>query len=248
MTTVYSKDSATVQQPASLIKMLTAYVARQWVNDAHLDDTVTVNSSDLLSGSTANLTNGDVTTYRHLFFGMFLPSGNDAAHCVARNVGSLIIAGIGGGSSDPHTRFIEEMATQATALGLSGVAAGDAAGIDATDRLSPDHCAVIMAQLNADSFIRATAGTYTHTMVITGANARSYGVTNLFNPSSSTDPFSEHVASKFGWTATAGYCLTLLWDTPGAQRRITTVMGCATEAAMLSDMRRLVNFEIARSS
>lgn len=243
MTILFSKDSATVQQSSSLMKLLTAYVARQWVDDAHLDDSVTVNSSDLLIGSTANLTNNDVTTYRHLFYGMMLPSGNDAAHCVARNVGSLIIAGAGPGSStDPHTRFLEAMTAAGTALGFTGHVCGDAAGIDSTDRLSPEQCSTLMVALSADSFFMTAASTYTHTMVITGVNARSYSVTNLFNPSSGTNPFSEHLASKYGQTAAAGYCLTLLWQTAGTSaHRVTTVMGAATEAAMLSDMRRLVN-------
>lgn len=247
MTIVFSKGGTTVQQPASLIKLLTFLVARQWVPDAGLDDSVTVNSSDLLSGSTANLTNGDVITYRHLFYGLALPSGNDAAHCIARNVGGLIIAGIGGGSTDPHTRFIEEMTAQATALGFSGHVVADAAGIDTSDRLSAGQCNVLAATLEGDAFFITVAGTYTHTIVITGANARSYVVTNLFNPASGTDPFPEHVASKYGWTTSAGYCLTLIWDTPANGRRISTVMGCSSQSEMLKDMRKLVNFEKARS-
>lgn len=242
MTTYYAKDATTAQQPASLVKMLTAIVMRQWVPDVDLDDAITVTAADIVGGSTANLLNGDVVTYRKMAYGMLVPSGNDAAHCTARNVGALIIAG-GGGGSDPYDRFVAEMNTQAAVLGLSTGYFEDAEGTDTGDLMSPEDAAKLMAALAADSFLLTAAGTLNYTMVITGANARSYGVANLFVPGTT---FPEHVASKYGITGAAGYCLALLWDTPSAGRRITIVMGEATEAAMYLTVRRLMNYELAR--
>ncbi len=245
-TTVYAKASTTARVPASLIKMLTAVTMRQWIDDAHLDDTVTVTSADLVGGATASLTNGDQVTYRKLLYGMMLPSGNDAAHAIARNVGAAIIAA-GGGGSDPYTRFLAEMATRATALGLTSVVADDSYGLSANNRLSPADAATLAWAINDDATLKTIAGTYTYSMVITGANARTYTITNLFNPTASSAKFPEHVASKYGWTTEAKYCLALLWRTRAGQDRVTVVMGANTETEMLTDLRRLLNLETARA-
>lgn len=245
MTTVFAKNAGTVQQPASTVKMMTAIVMRQWVPDVDLDDVVSVTAADIVGGSTANLMNGDNLTYRVLAYGALVPSGNDAAHCIARNVGALIIAGIGGGSSDPYTRFVEEMNTQAAVFGLSTAVFADAMGTDVGDMMSAEDVSSLMDEMATDSFLVTVAGTLNYTMVITGANARSYGVTNFFVPGTA---FPEHVASKYGITVAAGYCIALLWDTPSDGRRITVVMGEATEAAMYSTLRRLMNYELARSA
>ncbi|MDP9991955.1 D-alanyl-D-alanine carboxypeptidase [Variovorax boronicumulans] len=243
----FQKDINTAQQPASLTKLLTSIVMRQWVNDAHLDDTVTVTSADLIIGSSASLTNGDVTTYRHLAYGMLLPSGNDAAHCVARNVGALIIAG-GGGGSDPYARFVAEMNTQAAALGLATALFYDAYGLDSAQRMSPSDVSTLMLAFITDSFLLTVAGTYTHTMVITGANARSYSVTNTIDPAGAV-PFPEYIAGKTGTTVDAGPCVVMLWElSSGGPRRISVVMNGASDLDRYLDLRKLINYERARSA
>ena len=41
-------------------------------------------------GTTAKLREGDVLTVEQLMYGMMLPSGNDAAYCLANHFGQLI--------------------------------------------------------------------------------------------------------------------------------------------------------------
>lgn len=42
-------------------------------------------------GTTANLVPGDTLTVWELLYGLMLPSGNDAAHCLALHFGELIL-------------------------------------------------------------------------------------------------------------------------------------------------------------
>jgi D-alanyl-D-alanine carboxypeptidase (penicillin-binding protein 5/6) len=43
-----------------------------------------------VTGTSANLTPGDVLSIDDLLFGLMLPSGNDAAHVLALHLGGLI--------------------------------------------------------------------------------------------------------------------------------------------------------------
>lgn len=44
-----------------------------------------------VTGTTAALAEGDYLTVEQLFYGLMLPSGNDAAHCLAQYFGSLLL-------------------------------------------------------------------------------------------------------------------------------------------------------------
>lgn len=44
-----------------------------------------------MTGTTANLLAGDTLTIKQLMFGMMLPSGNDAAHALAKHFGTYLM-------------------------------------------------------------------------------------------------------------------------------------------------------------
>jgi len=89
---VFEKDAHTQRTPASLIKMLTTYVAMKYTDD--LDATTvtqTTRHTDELYGmnsSTADIRNGETLTMRQLLYAMMLPSGNEAANMVADHIGN----------------------------------------------------------------------------------------------------------------------------------------------------------------
>ena len=43
-----------------------------------------------VKGTTADLVEGDILTVNQLFFGLMLPSGNDAAYVLAENFGYIL--------------------------------------------------------------------------------------------------------------------------------------------------------------
>ncbi|HZF98971.1 MAG TPA: hypothetical protein VEY92_12165 [Pseudoxanthomonas sp.] len=257
MSVLYSKDPTTPRVPASMIKCLTALLARQWVPNAKLNDVVTVTSADNPAGpSQGGLELGDRVTYRDLFHIMLMASRNDASHCLARNVGALMVAAGGSGSSDPATRFIEQMNTHALSLGATTAVCHEPGGSSPNNRLSVAHVALLTKVLAADPFLLGAAGTYSRPVTTANASPRVFSCVNLFDPTGmvSTDSrvvtgyaFPEHVASKYGITPDAGHCLTLVWDKPGGGRRVSVVMGCANDTALKRDLRTLINHEKARS-
>ncbi|RUR68676.1 hypothetical protein EJP67_16565 [Variovorax guangxiensis] len=245
----FSQDISTAQQPASLTKLMTAYVMRQWIDDGHLDDMVTVTSADTtIGGNTAGLQVNDVVTYRHLLYGALLPSGNDAANAIARGVGAVIIAG-GGGGSDPTARFVSEMNTQAAALGMSTAGFYDAYGLDASQRLSVADVMKLMLAVAGQPLNAAVAGTQVHTMVVTGSNARTYNVTHTIDKAgtSSYPAFPEMVFGKTGYTAAAQSCVSMMWRLPTGGLRVSTALGASSDGTMFADLRKLIDYEIDAS-
>lgn len=71
---------------ASLTKIFTAIEA---IEMASPDTTMTTDQSDVFDDSSTRMGfgAGETFTFRDLLYGMLLPSGNDAAHAIARNLG-----------------------------------------------------------------------------------------------------------------------------------------------------------------
>lgn len=109
-TTVYEKNIDDKRSIASLTKIMTYIVTVENVPD--LEGTkVTINKDviDSLLGtgsSLANLKAGDVLSIKQLLYGMMIPSGNDAALCLAHYVGKGDI-----------NKFVDMMNKKATDLG-----------------------------------------------------------------------------------------------------------------------------------
>lgn len=74
--TLYAENADIPRYPASTVKMLTAIVALQHLRLNHV---VIVPAGAFVGGTTAGLAAGERITVRQLFYGMLLPSGNDAA-------------------------------------------------------------------------------------------------------------------------------------------------------------------------
>lgn len=252
----FYKDADTPRVPASMTKVVTAVLAREWVTDGMLDDPCTVTSADSPAGM-GGVQNGDILSYRNLFYLMLLTSRDDATHCLARSVGALMVAAGGPGSPDPHTRFVEQMNARAIAWGASTAIFYDSGGSSDNNRLSPRHVALVTRRLAQDSFLLTVAGTLSRSVTTLNGSPRTFTGYNLFDPSGLTQPdprvvtgqaFPEHVASKYGITAAAGFCLTLVWETVQTGRQITVVMGNANDGNLKRDLRQLIEYQKAQSA
>jgi hypothetical protein len=84
---LYAYNADTERLVGSTAKMLTAIVALAHIN---LDTSVTVPADAFAGGTSANLFVGERMLARQLFYGMLLPSGNDAARTLAEaSAGSI---------------------------------------------------------------------------------------------------------------------------------------------------------------
>jgi len=116
-----SGDPATTRiYPASITKLFTAYVAMQYLEP---DTLVTVGPEITLidpDSTTAGLEQGDVLEAKLLVGGMLLPSGNDAAYAIAAAAGRVILDDPNCSAWTAVDAFVEEMNSQAAALGMTG--------------------------------------------------------------------------------------------------------------------------------
>ena len=86
---------------ASTTKIMTCLVA---LEHSTLTDKVTVRREHLREGSSMYLAEGESLTMEELLYGLMLPSGNDAAECIAAHCG---------GSSAQFVRWMNEKAKDA---------------------------------------------------------------------------------------------------------------------------------------
>lgn len=72
---------------------MTAYTAFKLIERWKIDDTMLITvSPDAagVNGTSADLLEGDTLMIWQLFYGLMLPSGNDAAHLLAEHFGGLL--------------------------------------------------------------------------------------------------------------------------------------------------------------
>jgi len=101
---LYQKDIKTKRPIASLVKIMTAIIA---LERADLGDVFTVDLfSEEVGEDSMGLSEGERYTLEELLYGMFLPSGNDAAEAIACNI------------SKNREEFIDLMNNKALEIGL----------------------------------------------------------------------------------------------------------------------------------
>lgn len=149
-----SKNETEERAIASTTKIMTALVA---LRSKSLTDSVDVKREHLREGSSMYLAAGETLTMEALLYGLMLPSGNDAAECIADCCGP------------GREAFVRRMNETAAALGMEHTAFANPSGLDEAGHYS---CALDMARLMSyamrePSFARivstatATAGTRT---------------------------------------------------------------------------------------
>lgn len=248
MTIRYSKDPTTLQHPASLLKMMTALVARDWVNNAAMDDIVTVDISDMHLPTTAQLQVGDLISLRDLFYGMLVPSGNDAALTMSRVVGTQILQAEGV-QGDPRTRFLQAMADKAVELDLQGAVfeTPHGGGADRQSRLSAEHSIKLLTECYNDPTLREIMSAQSREITVTGVNARTYTVHHTLDIDGPV-LLPEFIMGKTGShvAAGAGYCVAIIWANPTGGLRATVVMNATTVEDRVLDLRKLMDFDIAK--
>lgn len=220
--------------PASVLKTLTFYTARQSVTDGMLSETVTITAADMLGGSSADLQVGDVLTWDALFHGMMLPSGNDAAHAVGRIVGGLL-----DGTGDAYERFIARMNAVCGEFGWFGAVAASTSGLEQDSRLSAEHVCELLLAL--DSYAVQVAGTMAYEATISGPNAR----TVTWEHSIQRDgpvPLPEMVCAKSGTLGGIDLAnLAILWDDALGVRHALALLNSWPMSARLHDAREVID-------
>jgi len=217
-------------EPASLTKLMTAYLAFNAIKDKKL----TLDARPAVStlaykavGSRMFVDPASPATVDQLLHGLIIQSGNDAAVILAE-----AIAG-----SEPA--FAEQMNREAKRLGLTNTAYTNASGLPSAQHYSTarDLAALAMRVIedHPDYFKLYAQREYTYN------NIRQPNRNRLLFVDPSVD------GMKTGHTEAAGYCLvaTSRRDQPGLdqpRRLLSVVLGAATESSRAIESQKLLNY------
>ena len=200
---------------ASTTKIMTALVALETGN---LSDKVTVKQNHLKVGSSMYLRASEVLTLEELLYGLLLPSGNDAAECIADHCGGGV------------ERFVARMNEKAAALGMTHTSFANPSGLDAQGHYS---CALDMARLAAYAMREPTFAR------IAATRTAAVGERMLGNHNKLLASLEGCTGLKTGYTDEAGRCL-LASAIKDGRRLISVVLGCTTKE--VNGETRLMNF------
>jgi serine-type D-Ala-D-Ala carboxypeptidase (penicillin-binding protein 5/6) len=218
---LYAYHADTPRYVASTAKMLTALVALQHL---HLTSVVTVPPDALVGGTTANLVAGERLRVRDLFYGMLLPSGNDAA---------VTLADAAAGSIPAFAVWMNQKARQ---LGLRSSHFVTPHGMDVQGQYSTARDLTRIARaLLAQPFLAEVARTKVYdTRSSDGIYHHWVNLNQLLSAYPGT------IGVKTGHTPLAGGCLVSA-DIRHGHRLIGVVLG-DTVSGRFSDSKRLLDY------
>lgn len=202
--------------PASMTKMMVAYIALKEIEAGHLKKDEIITATPVVKmvqwdESQMYLKQGDQITVDQLLAGLVVMSANDAAVTLAERISGTVPA------------FIERMNKEAKALGMNDTHFANAPGVTMPDHFSSAHDMALLGQA-----LTIQTPEYLHYSVMPSFsyNKRFHRATNLalkFDPSVD--------GLKTGFTKAAGYNLALTAHRPTAnptmpeRRLIVVVMG-----------------------
>jgi serine-type D-Ala-D-Ala carboxypeptidase (penicillin-binding protein 5/6) len=212
-------------EPASLTKIMTAYVTFDAIQHGHLklDQILPVSEKAWkVEGSKMFIEPNKPVTVDELLHGMIIQSGNDASITLAIGVG---------GSEE---QFAEMMNIQAAKLGMKGTHYMNATGLP-----DPNHYTTAndLATL-ASALIRDFPQEYKRLYSV-----KEYTYNKITQPNRNRLLWLDANVDgmKTGHTETAGYCL-IASAMHGTTRLVSVVLGAASEAMRASESQKLLSY------
>lgn len=229
--TLAERDADTQAEPASLTKLMTAYL----VFNALKDKRITLQQEMAVSVRAWNERKGDPslmfidTTMRpkvdELLHGMIVQSGNDASVALAEGVGGTV------------EQFVALMNKQAQAWGLKNTQFKNVTGMSEAGHFSSARdmasIAAHLIQDHPDYYGYYKVREYTYNKIKQGNRNLLLG----------RDPSVDGL--KTGYTDAAGYCLiaSAQREFPNGKRRLlSVVMGTASKEARANESQKLLNW------
>ncbi len=222
--TIAAQNADERRDPASLTKLMTAYLAFGALRDRTLTPSQAVNISEnawRAEGSRMFVEPRRAVSVDELLHGMIVQSGNDASVALAE-----LIAG-----SEPA--FAERMNQEAKRLGLSGSNFTNATGLSDPQHFATandlGHLAAALIRDFPDNYPLYALKGYRYNNITQANRNRLLWI----------DPYVDGV--KTGHTDAAGWCL-IASAKRGERRLLTVVLGAASDAARASESQKLLNY------
>ncbi|MCW8825155.1 MAG: D-alanyl-D-alanine carboxypeptidase [Gammaproteobacteria bacterium] len=211
-------------EPASLTKIMTAYVVFHELTSGHirLDEQVRVSEKAWRSpGSRMFIKEGSKVSIEELLKGMVIQSGNDA---------SVALAEFTAGSEEA---FVELMNSHARDLGLSNSHFANSTGLPAPDHVTTPRDVALLSSKLIERFPE----------YYKWFGIKKYTYNNITQNNRNLLLFRDKSIDglKTGHTNAAGYCL-VATAKRNEMRLITVVMGTKSERARADESQKLLNY------
>ncbi len=227
-TIIAEQNARAILAPASLTKLMTAFVIGKEINAGRLKwgDKVTVSekawSANFADSSKMFIQPGDEITVANLMRGVIIQSGNDASVALAEHV------------AGSEAAFVSLMNGWADSLGLQDTRFVNAHGLDADGiQTSAADMAILMKAI-----INQVPDVYTlyQERLFEWNEITQYNRNKLlWDKSINVD------GGKTGYTENAGYSL-VSSATEGSMRLISVVMGTSSKQARITSSKNLLNY------
>lgn len=225
-----AQEANTRMEPASLVKIMTAYLAFSAIKEKRLDMNQMVNVSVQAwkvdrSSSKMFIDPATPVKINDLLYGLIVQSGNDAAVALAEAVA---------GTEDA---FVNLMNREAERIGMKSTRFANSHGLPHPDNYSTAHDLSILASRlitdHPDSYKIYSTKDYTYNKIKQPNRNRLLWL----------DPTVDGM--KTGHTAAAGYCLIASAKRPngsGDRRLISVVLGTTSDAMRAQESQKLLNW------
>jgi serine-type D-Ala-D-Ala carboxypeptidase (penicillin-binding protein 5/6) len=222
--TLVAQNADEPREPASLTKLMTAYLVFRALKDKQLvpSQPVTVSTKAWRAeGSRMFIEPKKAVSVDELLHGTIVQSGNDAAIALAETV------------AGSEATFVERMNAEGARLGMKNTHFANATGLPAPQQVSTANDLALLAA----AIVRDYPEYYPMYSI------REYRYNNITQPNRNrllwSDPYVDGM--KTGNTDAAGYCL-IASAKRGPRRLLSVVLGAGSDAARASESQKLLNF------
>jgi D-alanyl-D-alanine carboxypeptidase (penicillin-binding protein 5/6) len=212
-------------EPASLTKLMTAYLSFKAVKNGHLQLTQTLPVSVKawkVEGSKMFVEPNKPVTVDELMHGMIIQSGNDASITLAEGIAVT------------EDAFADLMNKEAARLGMKNTHYMNATGLPNPQHYTTAYDLSLLAAALIQDFPAEYKKFY---------STKEYTYNNITQPNRNRllwlDPFVDGM--KTGHTESAGYCL-ISSAKRGDTRLISVVLGAPTDSARATESQKLLNY------
>lgn len=221
---IAERDSGKRLDPASLTKMMTAYLVSSEIKFRGLspEDTVPVSSNAHSAiGSRSFLEPGSLVSVRDLMYGLVVQSGNDAGIALAEHIGGT------------EEGFVSMMNQMAQRMGMNDTQFANSTGLPSKDHYTTARDMAVLARAvirdHPDHYKLYSVEEFTYN----GITQKNRNTLLL------RDPTVDGI--KTGHTKAAGYCL-VASAKRGDMRLISVLMGARNEQLRSTESLRALNY------
>ena len=226
--------------PASITKLLTAYVAMQYLQPDAMIAPGAALEQVVWGSSVADIAQTDVLSAQQLVEAMLLPSGNDAAYILAQAAGRVMLEQPEADTIYAVQTFMEQMNAQARQLGMTGSHFVNPDGIHSDDHYMSFHDLAILGKLAMENETIMRYANLPRDEVSLTAGLTQWKNTNMLIDPSSPYYCPYAIGLKTGQTPSAGSCLLSAFDYEG-RRLVIGVFGCPEIEDRFDDTLQLFN-------